>query len=248
MWLLRRQPPILAVGAPALVCLLALLTGCGGAPPADAPSPTATPSAAATSSCSSRDRGSSPPRGSTSRSRRRSSAPCEAQPYDSGEDILVDLGAGRRADVVEVCSNESAERLARQGLLQPLDTSRIPQWDRLYPVLKDLPGVVVDGEVYMVPVTAAVTGILYDPAVDALAARLLPRPVQSPPQGPPGLRRRSCSGVPGRRPQPRPARPGRPRRRAGARGRDLPEALQEELPSRSGTTSTTWRAPSRAGA
>jgi spermidine/putrescine transport system substrate-binding protein len=88
-----------------------------------------------------------------------------ARPYASGEDMLVDLAAGRRADVVEVCSNESAERLARQGLLQPLDTSRIAQWDRLYPVLKDLPGVVVDGKVYMVPLTAAVTGILYDPAV-----------------------------------------------------------------------------------
>ncbi len=86
----------------------------------------------------------------------------DARPYSSGEDILVDLAAGRRADVVEVCSNESAERLARRGLLRPLDTSRIPQWDLLYPVLKDLPGVIVDGKVYMVPVTAAVTGILYD--------------------------------------------------------------------------------------
>ncbi len=66
--------------------------------------------------------------------------------------------------MVEVCSNEAAERLARQGLLQPLDTSRIAQWDRLYPVLKDLPGVVVDGKVYMVPLTASVTGIVYDPA------------------------------------------------------------------------------------
>ena len=85
-----------------------------------------------------------------------------AQPYAFGEDVLVDLSAGRRADVVEVCSNETAERLARQGLLQPLDTSRIAQWDRLYPVLKDLPGVIVDGEVYMVPLTASVTGIVYD--------------------------------------------------------------------------------------
>ena len=89
------------------------------------------------------------------------------QPYAFGEDLLVDLSAGRHADVVEVCSNETAERLARQGLLQPLDTSRIAQWDRLYPVLKDLPGVIVDGKVYMVPLTASVTGIVYDPAETA---------------------------------------------------------------------------------
>jgi spermidine/putrescine transport system substrate-binding protein len=83
--------------------------------------------------------------------------------YASGETILADLVAGRHADVVEVCSDESARRLAEQGLLQPLDTSRIAAWDRLYPVLKDLPGVVIDGEVYMVPVTAAVSGVVYDP-------------------------------------------------------------------------------------
>lgn len=83
--------------------------------------------------------------------------------YSSGEDILRAVEAGYRADVVEVCTNETAERLAREGRLRPLETDRIEQWSRLYPVLKDLPGVVVDGRVYMVPVTAAVTGILYDP-------------------------------------------------------------------------------------
>ncbi len=39
----------------------------------------------------------------------------EVQPYDSGEDILVDLTAGREADVVEVCSNESAGALGAAG-------------------------------------------------------------------------------------------------------------------------------------
>ncbi len=93
----------------------------------------------------------------------------QVEPYASGEDLLVDLNAGRSADVVQVCSDETAERLARQGLLQPLDTSRIAQWDRLYPVLKDLPGVIVDDKVYMVPLTASVTGIVYDPAEAAHA-------------------------------------------------------------------------------
>jgi spermidine/putrescine transport system substrate-binding protein len=159
MWHLRRQLPILTIVTTAIVCGLALVTGCGGAPnPATAPTDGAElvlfarPRLIAAAGLDKPQQGLGTVR---------------ARPYDSGEDILVDLGAGRRADVVEVCSNESAERLARQGLLRPLDTSRIPQWDRLYPVLKDLPGVVVDGEVYMVPVTAAVTGILFNPDVDA---------------------------------------------------------------------------------
>ena len=87
----------------------------------------------------------------------------QPEEYTSGETILADLAAGRHADVIEVCSDESARRLAEQGLLQPLDTTRLENWGRLYPALKELPGVALDGEVYMAPVTATVTGILYDP-------------------------------------------------------------------------------------
>lgn len=83
--------------------------------------------------------------------------------YSSGEDVLLDLVAGKHADVMEVPTNETAERLVREGLLRPLDTDRISEWSRLYPVLKDLPGVMSDGRVYVVPITAAVTGMLYDP-------------------------------------------------------------------------------------
>lgn len=165
MWLLRRQILIISAGTLALVCAPVLVTGCG-TPQPGAPRPTSTASGRDGLVLFARPQlitaaGFDRPREGPVVGNVR------AQPYDSGEDILVDLGAGRRADVVEVCSNESAQRLAQQGLLQPLDTSRIAQWDRLYPVLKDLPGVVVDGKVYMVPLTASVTGIVYDPAATA---------------------------------------------------------------------------------
>jgi spermidine/putrescine transport system substrate-binding protein len=54
-------------------------------------------------------------------------------------------------------------RLADAGLLQPLDTTRIKQWGRLYPLPRGLPGVTVGGKVYMVPLVADVTGIIYNP-------------------------------------------------------------------------------------
>lgn len=80
-----------------------------------------------------------------------------------GEAAAGRLAAGGRPDLIETCTNEGVARLARAGLLQPIDTARIQQWARLYPALKELPGVVVDGRVYMVPLVADVTGIIYNP-------------------------------------------------------------------------------------
>jgi spermidine/putrescine transport system substrate-binding protein len=49
------------------------------------------------------------------------------------------------------------------GLLQPLDTSRIDGWDTLFPALKEQPGVVHDGEVYMIPNVGGTSGVIYNP-------------------------------------------------------------------------------------
>ena len=164
MWVLRRQLWSVTLGALVLVLPLGIAAACGGAPsPAGVPQ-SGTPSSAGPELVLFAQPGLIAAAGLGQPNAWPLPGAVQAKPYASGEDVLVDLRAGRRADVVEVCSNESAERLARQGLLQPLDTSRIRQWDRLYPVLKDLPGVVVDGKVYMVPLTASVSGIMYDPA------------------------------------------------------------------------------------
>lgn len=160
----RSQLRSVALLALAFACLLGGASACGGAQPqADAPASTASSSGSDALVLLASPRLIAAA-GLDRLDWQSVTGGVEVQPYDSGEDLLVDLTAGREADVVEVCSNESAERLARQGLLQPLDTSRIAQWDRLYPVLQDLPGVVVDGRVYMVPLTATVSGIIYDPA------------------------------------------------------------------------------------
>jgi spermidine/putrescine transport system substrate-binding protein len=48
------------------------------------------------------------------------------------------------------------------GLLQPIDTSRIAAWETMFPAFKDLEGVTVDGEVYLVPMVGGTSGIMYD--------------------------------------------------------------------------------------
>jgi spermidine/putrescine-binding protein len=49
--------------------------------------------------------------------------------------------------------------------VQPLDVTRIKDWDKIFPAFKKLPGVTMpDGKHYMLPVDAGVTGMVYDPS------------------------------------------------------------------------------------
>jgi len=83
--------------------------------------------------------------------------------YESGDAAIAKLRAGFEADVINLCVEENAEMAVKLGLVQPLDISRIKDWDRIFPIFKELPGITMpDGKHYMVPVDAGVTGILYD--------------------------------------------------------------------------------------
>jgi spermidine/putrescine transport system substrate-binding protein len=44
----------------------------------------------------------------------------------------------------------------------PLDVARLTHWNDLFPSMKELPGVQVDGEIYMLPVDAGTAGIVYN--------------------------------------------------------------------------------------
>jgi len=86
-----------------------------------------------------------------------------ASAYDSGDAAIAKLRAGFEADVINLCVEEDAEMAVKLKLVQPLDVSRIKNWDRMFPVFQKLPGVTQpDGKHYMVPVDAGVTGVLYD--------------------------------------------------------------------------------------
>ena len=83
-------------------------------------------------------------------------------PFDSVASATAKLRAGYHTDVVNTCVEEGAATQVKLGLLEPLDTSRIPGWSHVFPTFKKLPGVIVDGKVYMIPVDSGVTGIMYD--------------------------------------------------------------------------------------
>ena len=81
--------------------------------------------------------------------------------FSSGDDAIAKLRAGFRADVVNVCI-EDTPRMVQLGLLQPIDVSRIAAWDRMFPSMRAMDGVMYQGRLYVVPMVGGTTGILYD--------------------------------------------------------------------------------------
>ena len=82
--------------------------------------------------------------------------------FGSNDEAVTKLQNGFQADVINVCTEETG-RMVDLGLLQPIYTSRIEAWDTLFPSLKDQEGVMVDGEVYMIPNVGGTSGIIYNP-------------------------------------------------------------------------------------
>ena len=82
--------------------------------------------------------------------------------FGSNDEAVAKLQSGFQADVINVCTEETG-RMVDQGLIQPIDTSRIEAWDTLFPALRDQPGVVVDGQVYMIPNVGGTSGVIYNP-------------------------------------------------------------------------------------
>ena len=78
-----------------------------------------------------------------------------------GAEVIAKLRSGFEADVVNLCVEEP-ESLVELGLIQPIDTSRIETWDTMFQSFRELDGVTVDGETYLVPMVGGTTGILYD--------------------------------------------------------------------------------------
>ena len=86
----------------------------------------------------------------------------ETTPFDSVSGATAKLRAGYDTDVVNSCVEEGTINQVKLGLLKPIDTSRIKDWDKIYPTFKKLPGIIVDGKVYMIPIDSGVTGLMYN--------------------------------------------------------------------------------------
>jgi spermidine/putrescine transport system substrate-binding protein len=80
--------------------------------------------------------------------------------FSSGDEAITKLKAGFQADVINICV-EDTERMVAEGLLQPLDTSALENWDKLSPAFKELDGVTVDGEVYLAPMVGGTNGLMF---------------------------------------------------------------------------------------
>lgn len=81
--------------------------------------------------------------------------------FGDDDDALSKVRAGFRPDLAHPCYDK-IERWKQAGLLQPIDPARLQNWDSIFPVIKNLPGVVdASGKVWMVPWDWGNTSILY---------------------------------------------------------------------------------------
>jgi spermidine/putrescine-binding protein len=86
----------------------------------------------------------------------------ETAAFGSNDEAIAKLQAGFEADVINSCVDEATLEMVNKGLYAPLDVSRLTNWDNIWPSMKALPGVQVDGKVYLVPADAGTAGIMYN--------------------------------------------------------------------------------------
>src|SRR3954451_25321157 len=82
--------------------------------------------------------------------------------FSSSDEAVTKLQAGFQADVVNVCVRDT-QRLADLNLIQPIDTSRVEDWDQIIPAFKNFAGVQVNGSTYMVPNEGGIAGLIWNP-------------------------------------------------------------------------------------
>jgi spermidine/putrescine-binding protein len=76
---------------------------------------------------------------------------------------VAKLKGGFKTDIVNTCAGPIDQEIDN-GSLQPIDTSRIDDWDEIYPFFKQVKGVEVDGKTYMVPMVGGAYGLIYRPS------------------------------------------------------------------------------------
>ena len=78
----------------------------------------------------------------------------------TADNVLAILAGGPHPDVIEV-GLDQVPWLVDQGVLQPLDTARLPDWGQLAPFFTGFPGLTVGGRTYAAPVDGMAVGIIY---------------------------------------------------------------------------------------
>jgi Spermidine/putrescine-binding periplasmic protein len=80
--------------------------------------------------------------------------------FGDAEEGLQKLKAGFEVDLAWPCQGE-IKRWVRAGVLEPLDPSRIENWNDMFPEVRDLPSGMVDGKHYFAPVDWGDTTLFY---------------------------------------------------------------------------------------
>lgn len=82
--------------------------------------------------------------------------------FSGEEEALAKVRAGFAADVMHPC-NYSVGRFVSAGLAVPIDTSRLSNWNDVFPILQTAEGVVDNGDVVMAPADWGNSSIAYRP-------------------------------------------------------------------------------------
>lgn len=80
--------------------------------------------------------------------------------FGDEEEAFQKLRTGFQADLAHPCS-QSVVKWREAGLIEPLDTSRIKNWDGLMAGFRDMPGFVHDGKQYVMPIDWGGTFLTY---------------------------------------------------------------------------------------
>ncbi len=85
----------------------------------------------------------------------------EDDEIEGSSEAAAKLAAGFHTDVVETCADEITP-LEQRGLLQPIDTRKLSNWDDLDPELRDAEGTQENGKQMFVPLQAGPFGMIYN--------------------------------------------------------------------------------------
>lgn len=87
-------------------------------------------------------------------------SPPVTQTFIDEDEALTQIQGGLQVDVAHPC-NGQIRRWRDAGVLQPIDTSRLSNWPDVFAPLKTIPGAVMDGQQWFVPIDWGITSVVY---------------------------------------------------------------------------------------
>ncbi len=80
--------------------------------------------------------------------------------FGSQEEAFTKLQSGFAADLAHPCT-DAVRKWVAADLIQPLDPSKLDNWEAMLPEIKNVDGVMIDGDLYMMPFEWGNTGLIY---------------------------------------------------------------------------------------